>query len=92
MAGSVYKFIELIGTSDQSWEKAAKTAVETAAKTLRDIRVAEVKEQDIHMVDGKTLFRVKVKLSFRVETSDELGFRKDPSSWFLEKEHWGMDG
>jgi dodecin len=92
MAGSVYKFVELIGSSNQSWEKAAKTAVERAARSLRDIRVAKVVEQDIHVVDGQNLYRVKVKLSFRVESSDEREFHKDPASWFLEKEHWGLDG
>ena len=65
---SVYKFIELAGTSEKSWEEAAKTAVEKAAKTLRDIRVAEVIEQDMTVEDGKvTKYRTKIRLSFKYE-------------------------
>jgi dodecin len=92
MAGSVYKFVELIGTSSQSWEKAAAAAVEKAAKSLRDLRIATVKELDMNIEDGKILYRAKVRMSFRVEPDDERGFQKDPASWFLEKERWGMDG
>lgn len=55
MAESVYKFIELVGTSTESWEKAAAAAVERAAETLRDLRIAEVVEQDIQMRVGKLL-------------------------------------
>jgi dodecin len=66
MADSVYKVIELIGTSTESWEKAAKVAVERAAVSLRDLRVAEVTEQDIQLKDGKVeLYRAKVKVSFK---------------------------
>ncbi|HEX9117338.1 MAG TPA: dodecin family protein [Anaerolineae bacterium] len=69
MADSVYKVIELVGTSTESWEKAARAAVETAAKSLREIRVAEVVELDIHLEDGKFLaYRAKVKVSFKYET------------------------
>ena len=68
MADSVYKVIELVGTSTDSWEKAAKTAVERAAKSLRDLRVAEVVEQDIVIEKGKVAsYRTKVKLSFKYE-------------------------
>jgi hypothetical protein len=68
MPGSVYKVIEVIGTSSESWEKAAKTAVEKAAKSLRDLRVAEITEQDLVIEDGKvTAFRTKLKLSFKYE-------------------------
>jgi flavin-binding protein dodecin len=71
MADSVYKVIELIGTSTESWEKAAKAAVERAAESLRDLRVAEVMEQDIELKDGKvTLYRTKVKVSFKYEAAD----------------------
>ena len=71
MPGSVYKFLELVGTSDESWEKAAAVAVEIAAKSLRDLRVAEVAELDMHIEDGKvTLYRTKVKVSFKVERAD----------------------
>ncbi len=71
MADSVYKVIELIGTSAESWEKAAKSAVERAAQSLRDLRVAEVVEQDIELKDGKvTLYRTKVKVSFKYEAAD----------------------
>jgi flavin-binding protein dodecin len=68
MAESVYKVIELVGTSTQSWEKAAAAAVERAAKTLRDLRVAEVSELDIQLKDGKVQsYRAKVKVSFKYE-------------------------
>lgn len=68
MAGSVYKVIELIGTSTQSWEKAAAAAVQRAAKTLRDLRVAEVSTLDMTMKDGKIeTYRAKVKVSFKYE-------------------------
>ena len=66
MADSVYRVTELIGTSNQSWEAAARTAVETAAKTLRDLRVAEVVEQDMTIENGKvTTYRVKLNVSFK---------------------------
>ena len=68
MTDSVYKIIELVGTSDKSWEEAAKKAVERASKSLRDLRVAEVSEMDIKVEDGKiTAFRVRLKLSFKYE-------------------------
>ena len=68
MAESVYKVVEVVGTSTNSWEKAAKAAVERAAKSLRDLRVAEVVEQDIVIEKGKVAsYRTKVKLSFKYE-------------------------
>jgi dodecin len=68
MADSVYRVTELIGTSSQSWEAAAKTAIETAAKSLRDLRVAEVVEQDMTIENGKvTTYRVKLNVSFKYE-------------------------
>ena len=68
MAENVYKVIELVGTSTESWEKAASAAVWRAAKSLRDLRVAEVKELDITMKDGKIeMYRAKVKVSFKYE-------------------------
>jgi len=71
MKGSVYKFIELVGTSDESWEKAAATAVETAAKTLRELRIAEVIELDMQIEDGKVAnYRTKLKVSFKYEGKD----------------------
>ena len=71
MAESVYKVIELIGTSTESWEKAAKVAVERAAASLRDLRIAQVTEQDIQLKYGKVeLYRVKVKVSFKYEGAD----------------------
>ncbi len=70
MPNSVYKFITLVGTSTESWEKAATTAVEQASKTLRDLRIAEVEEFDLQLEDGKVrAFRAKVKLSFKYEGS-----------------------
>jgi flavin-binding protein dodecin len=68
MAESVYKIIEIVGTSPTSWEKAATAAVERAASSLRDLRVAEVCEQDIVIADGKIeAFRVRLKVSFKYE-------------------------
>ncbi len=68
MADTVYRVTELIGTSTQSWEAAARTAVETAAKTLRELRVAEVVEQDMTIDNGKvTSYRVKLNVSFKYE-------------------------
>ncbi len=68
MAESVYKLIDLVGTSDESWEKAAAVAINQASRTLRDIRVARVVEQDIHIEPGKPLsYRVKLELSFKYE-------------------------
>lgn len=68
MAESVYKVIELVGTSTESWEKAATAAVDRAAKTLRDLRVAEVVEQDLVLENGSVkAYRAKVKVSFKYE-------------------------
>ncbi len=68
MAESVYKVIELVGTSTESWDKAAAAAIEQAAKTLRDLRVAEVVEQDLTIEGGKIqAYRTKVKVSFKFE-------------------------
>jgi len=68
MATSVYKVIELIGVSDKSWEDAATNAVNRAAKTVRDLRIAEVVDQDLQIEDGKvTGYRVKLKISFKFE-------------------------
>ena len=68
MPESVYKVIELVGTSPDSWEKAAEAAVARAAETLRDLRIAEVSDLDMNIVDGKVeAFRVKVKVSFKYE-------------------------
>ena len=68
MAGSTYKIIELVGTSDKSWEEAAKTAVETAAEGLKDLRIAEVVKLDMVLQDGKvTQFRSRVNLSFKYQ-------------------------
>ena len=71
MAESVYKVIELVGTSPESWEKAAAAAVETAAKSLRDLRIAEVVELDMQLEDGEVrAYRAKVKVSFKYQTED----------------------
>jgi flavin-binding protein dodecin len=67
MAESVYKVIELIGTSTESWDKAAAVAIKRATKTLRDLRVAEVKQLDIQMKDGKLTYRAKLSVSFKYE-------------------------
>lgn len=69
MGGSVYKFIELVGTSETSWEDAAKTAVERASQSLRDTRVAEIKDLDMKLEDGKVvLYRATVRLSFKYQS------------------------
>jgi flavin-binding protein dodecin len=71
MENSVYKVIELIGTSTESWEKAAAAAVERASQSLRDLRVAEVIELDMVIDEGKvTAYRAKLKVSFKYESSD----------------------
>jgi hypothetical protein len=68
MAESVYKVIELVGTSTESWEKAAMAAVDLAARSLRDLRIAEVIELDMQLEDGKVrAYRAKVKVSFKYE-------------------------
>ena len=68
MVESVYKFIEVVGTSSESWEKAAAIAVETAAKSVRDIRIAEVVDLDMQVDEGKVRsYRAKIKLSFKYE-------------------------
>ena len=68
MPDSVYNVIELVGTSTESWEKAAKAAVEMAAKSLRHLRIAEIEKLDAHIKDGKVeMYRAKVKVSFKYE-------------------------
>jgi flavin-binding protein dodecin len=68
MPNSVYKIIELVGTSTESWEKAAMTAIERASKTLRDLRIAEITMLDMQIKDGKVeSYRAKVKVSFKFE-------------------------
>ncbi len=68
---SVYKIIELVGTSTESWEKAAVAAVERASQSLRDLRIAEVVELDMQLDNGKVLaYRAKVKVSFKFEGDD----------------------
>jgi flavin-binding protein dodecin len=71
MAESVYKIIELVGTSDESWEKAAAAAVERASQSLRDLRIAEVAELDLQLEGGRVVaYRAKVKVSFKYEGGD----------------------
>ncbi|HYC53507.1 MAG TPA: dodecin family protein [Candidatus Binatia bacterium] len=68
MSESVYKIIELVGTSTDSWEKAASAAISKASKTLRDLRVAEVRELDVTIEDGKVAqYRAKLRVSFKYE-------------------------
>jgi flavin-binding protein dodecin len=70
MAESVYKIIELVGTSTDSWEKAARAAVDRASQSLRDLRIAEVVQLDMQITDGKVeAYRAKVKVSFKYEDS-----------------------
>jgi dodecin len=71
MAENVYKVIELVGTSTESWEKAAAAAVKRASESLRDLRVAEVSELDMQLKNGKVeAYRAKVKVSFKYEAKD----------------------
>jgi flavin-binding protein dodecin len=71
MAERVYKVIALVGTSEESWEKAAAAAINRASQTLRDIRVARIIEQDVHIEAGKPhTFRVKMEVSFKYEGGD----------------------
>lgn len=68
MSDSVYKIVELVGSSTTSWEDAAKNAIAKASKSLRDLRIAEVLAQDIHLKDGEVEFyRTKIKLSFKYQ-------------------------
>ena len=69
MADSIYRVTEVIGTSSQSWEDAAKNAVETAARTVRDLRVGEIEKLDLTIEDGRVaLYRARVSISFKYET------------------------
>jgi len=71
MAENVYKMIELVGTSSESWERAAAVAVELAAKSLRDLRIAEVVQLDMQLENGKVLaYRAKLKVSFKYESGE----------------------
>jgi flavin-binding protein dodecin len=71
MADSVYRVTELVGTSPESWEQAAASAVETASQTLRDLRVAEVRELDLVSEDGRVrAYRARVKVSFKYDRGD----------------------
>ena len=71
MADSVYKIIELVGTSSESWEKAAQAAITKAAESLRDLRIAEISLLDMQIKDGKIeAYRAKVKVSFKCQRSD----------------------
>jgi flavin-binding protein dodecin len=72
MSGNTYTIIELVGTSDKSWEDAAKVAVETAGKSLRNLRIAEVSKLDMKVEEGKVVaYRVRVNLSFKYQKEDE---------------------
>jgi flavin-binding protein dodecin len=73
MPNSVYKIITLVGTSTDSWEKAAASAVETASKTLKDLRIAEIEELDMQIENGKvTNYRAKVRVSFKYHGKEIL--------------------
>ena len=71
MADSVYRVTEVIGVSDESWEAAARAAVETAARTVRDLRIAEVLRQDVTIENGKvTSYRVRLAISFKYDSGE----------------------
>ena len=93
MQNSVYKYIDLVGTSTISWEDAARVALRKASKTLRELRIAEIIKQDIQISNGKIAsYRIKIRVSFRVENIEERDYYKDPNAWFIEKEHMSFDG
>jgi len=72
MSDSIYKVVELVGTSDDSWEEAAKNAVEAAGKSLRDLRIAQIDQLDMKVEDGKVVaYRAKVNLSFKYEPGEQ---------------------
>ena len=72
MTESVYKIIELVGTSTESWERAAAVAVETASKTLRDLRIAEVVQLDMQLGEGTvTTYRAKLRVSFKYHSEED---------------------
>ena len=71
MAGSTYKIIELVGTSDSSWEEAARTAIETAGESLKDLRIAEITKLDMTIENGKiNVYRARLNVSFKYQKSD----------------------
>jgi len=71
MAASVYKVIEIVGTSTESWEKAAKAAVDRAGKTLKDLRIAEIRQLDLQLKNGKVeAYRARIKVSFKFRDKD----------------------
>jgi len=71
MAGSTYKIVELVGTSDSSWEEAARNAVETAGRSLKDLRIAEITKFDLTIENGKvTSYRTRINLSFKYLKED----------------------
>ena len=81
MSNSVYRVTEIVGTSTRSWEDATKTAVQTAAKTLRDLRVAEVSELDVTVEDGQVkLYRARVKLSFKFDSESPAAVAPAPAA------------
>ena len=80
MAESVYKIVELVGTSTESWEKAAAAAVSQAAKSLRDLRIVEVKQLDMQVANGKVrAYRARVNVSFKFES------KKEKDTWTLAR-------
>ncbi len=72
MAESVYTVVSLVGSSTESWEKAAATAIQMAGQSLRDLRVARIVDQDVHFEEGTLTYRVKMELSFKYERGDRL--------------------
>lgn len=71
MSESVYKIIELVGTSTESWEKAGEAAVRRAGESLRDLRIAEIIKLDMHVDDGRMVYRARVKLSFKIQGDED---------------------
>lgn len=72
MNGSIYKVVELVGTSPRTWEEAVQNVINTASKSLRDLRIAEVKELDVRLENGKIVeYRAKVSLSFKYESESD---------------------
>ena len=90
MIMSVYKIIELVGTSDVSWQEAAKNAVETAAKHLTDLRIVEINKLDMHIEEGKVVsYRARINVSFKYGPTEALDlFTRIATGESIETEEW----
>jgi flavin-binding protein dodecin len=85
---SVYKFVELVGTSPTSWEDAARNVVAQAARSLEEMRIAEVVRQDLVIAKGKTIFRVRVNLSFKYRREEEEAIFPEEDEAIITYDHF----